>query len=88
MTAVFNPRGRIALITSTASGNGAGGIGPGDSAGPLGSRARRLTPGLWLGRNGYVYGARGGRVSFVAVAAASELRSAAQLRSDLRAAGL
>ena len=35
VTAVFNPRGRIALITSTASGNGAGGIGPGDSAGPL-----------------------------------------------------
>jgi hypothetical protein len=88
VAAVLSARGRVAMITSTAAGDSAGGIGPGDSAGRLGSHARQLMPGVWLGPNGRVYGARGGRVSFVAVATASELRSAAQLRSDLRAASL
>ena len=72
--AVFNARGRIAMVVSTAAPR------PG---GP----AREVMPGVWVG-GPYVYGVSGGRVRYVAVAAPSELRSTAQLRSDLQAAGL
>jgi hypothetical protein len=53
----------------------------------------RMMPGVWVGRRlragaRYVYGVRAGRVRFVAVTTAPELRSAALLRSGLRAAGL
>jgi hypothetical protein len=93
VVSVFNTRGRVTMVTSTARGDLAGGIGPGASARRLGRRARRLMPGVWVGRSlrsgaRYVYGVRGGRVRFVAVAAALELRSAARLRSDLHVAGL
>jgi hypothetical protein len=91
--AVFNARGRVVMIASTAPGDRAGGIAPGHPARRLDRRARRLMPGVWVGhrlRAGarYVYGVRGGRVRFVAVATAPELRRAALLQSGLRAAGL
>ena len=88
VTALFNARGRIAMIASSAKGGRAGRIGPGASASGLSGRARELTPGVWVGGGRYVYGIRSGRVSFVATATAAELRSAAKLRSDLQAAGL
>jgi hypothetical protein len=94
VSAVFNNRGRIAMIASTAPGDRAGGFGRGVSAAGLRRRTGRLMPGLLLGRRlskggaRFVYGVSGGRIRFVAVAAAAELRSAARLRSDLGAAGL
>ena len=76
------------MVASTANPDRAGGIGPGTSAGQLNGRAHQLAPGVLVGRGRYVYGVRSGRVSFVAVATAAELKSAARLRSDLRAARL
>ena len=91
--AVFNGRGRVAAIASTAPGDRAGGIAPGSSARRVSRHARRVSSGVWMGRKlrggaAYVYGTRAGRVRFVAVAAAAELRSPARLRSDLKAAGV
>jgi hypothetical protein len=91
--AVFTSAGRIGLIASTASGDAAGGVHPGASARRSERHAHRLMSGVWEGgklRGGarYVYGVRGGRIRYVAVASAAELRSRARLRADLKAAGL
>jgi hypothetical protein len=94
VTSLFDAGGQIALIASTASGNSAGGIGPGATARQVRSRARQLMPGVWVGsplRGGarYLYGIRSGRLRFVVIATADELRSSkARLRADLQAAGL
>ncbi len=90
---VFNARGRIALIASTARGDRAGGIGVGALARRLARSAHRLMPGVWVGRRlasgvRYVYGVSGRRVRYAAVTTAAELRSSKGLRSALRAAGL
>ena len=90
---VFNAAGRVALIGTTAKGDTAGGIGAGASTARLKRGATRLASGLWEGRRlaggaRYVYGVRGGRVRYVAVAGAAELRKVSGLRSDIRAAGL
>ncbi|HEV3230052.1 MAG TPA: Coagulation factor 5/8 type domain-containing protein [Solirubrobacteraceae bacterium] len=96
--ALFNGSGQLSMIASTAPGDLAGRIGPGSRARRLRRRARRVMPGVWVGRRTragtrYVYGVRRGRVRFVAVTTASTRRararrSKAQLRSDLQAAGL
>jgi hypothetical protein len=91
--AVFNARGRVAIVASTARANVAGGIRPGAPVRSLLHRARQLTRGVWIGRKlrggaRFIYGVRGARVRFVAVTTAHEAHSAARLRSDLRAAGL
>jgi hypothetical protein len=54
---------------------------------------RHLSGGLWAApqlRGGarYLYGVRGGRISFVAVAARGETTSARQAQRELAAAGL
>jgi hypothetical protein len=93
VSSVFDGGGFVALIASTAPGHLAGGIGVGAPARQVHSRARRLIPGVWVGgklRGGarYLYGIRGGRVRYVALATATELRSKARLRADLQAAGV
>jgi hypothetical protein len=94
VTAVFNGAGRVAMITSTARGDRAGGIRPGMSARALRRRhAHRLARGLWTGRRlrsgaRYVYGVRGRRIRFVALVAAPDVHRLKILRSDLAAAGL
>ncbi|MGZ4313956.1 MAG: hypothetical protein ACXVR1_17820 [Solirubrobacteraceae bacterium] len=94
VTSVFNAAGRVALIATTASGDRANGIGTGASVTRLRRGARRLASGLWLGRRRlahgarYVYGVRAGRVRYVAVAGAVELRRIGRLRSDISGAGL
>ena len=90
---LFNARGRVALIATNAPGDLAGGIGPGSAASGLGGQASQLGGGVWVGRSlrrgaRYVYVVSGGRVRFVALATAAELRSPARLRADLRAAHL
>ena len=92
VSAVFNSRGRIALIASSAAGDSAGGVRPGARASVLGRRARRVASGLWVGRRGggsrFVYGVRGGRVIFVGVTTSQVAASAAGLRADVAAASL
>jgi hypothetical protein len=93
VVAVFNARGRVALVATTARGDRAGGIGPGSSAGRIAGAAQLVLPGVRAQRAGasrsaYVYGIRGGRVAYIAVVRLAELRDLAQLRSDLQAAGL
>jgi hypothetical protein len=90
---VFDGGSRIALIASTAPGDLASGIGVGAPARQVRSGARRLMAGVWVGprlRGGarYLYGIRGGRVRYVALASAAELSSTPRLRADLQAAGL
>jgi hypothetical protein len=97
VASVFDAAGRVALIAGTARGEAAAGIAPGTSARRLrGTRSLGGAPATAAVRVGrrlargarYLYGVRGGRVTFAAVASASELRSPARVRSDLRAAGL
>jgi hypothetical protein len=89
---VFNARGRVALIASSARGDSAGTTAVGGAARSIPPRARRVA-GAWIapsGRRGsvYIYGMRRGRIAFAAVAQAAEVRSAKRLQKDLRAAGL
>jgi hypothetical protein len=91
---VFNATGKVALIAGTARGDTANGIAPGARTARLRTRgAHRVASGLWAGRKlahgaRYVYGVRGGRVRFVAVAGAGQVRKLMTLRSALRAAGV
>jgi hypothetical protein len=91
---VFNAAGKVALIAGTARGDTANGVAPGAKTARLRRRgATRVAPGLWEGRKlaggtRYVYGVRGGRVRYVAVAGAGQVRKLTTLRSALRAAGV
>jgi hypothetical protein len=83
------------VIASTAHGNRADGIAPGATIARLRKHgaATRVASGLWQGRKlaggaRYVYGVRGNKVAFVAVAGAGQLHKLSVLRSDLRAAGM
>jgi hypothetical protein len=92
-TSVFSATGKVALIATTARADRANGIATGATTARLKRGATRLAPGVWVGRKlaggaRYVYGVRDGKVRYVAVAGAAEVRSVSRLRSDLRAAGL
>jgi hypothetical protein len=93
LTAVFNHGGQAAVIVTGARGYSTGAARPGTPFARLRASARKLAAGLWVSRarlaHGarFVYGIRGNRVSWVAVAAGSELGSLSRLRADLRAAG-
>jgi hypothetical protein len=88
----FNSGGRIALVGSNAAADRIGGLRPGSRvAQPY--RLGRALAGVRVGRRlrrsaHYVYGVRGGRITFVAVASGNAVRRASRLRADLRAAGL
>jgi hypothetical protein len=94
VASVFNPAGKVALIATTARGQRANGIATGASTARLRKRgATRLASGLWEGRKlaggaRYVYGVRGSKVRFVAVAGRAELRKVSRLRTDLQDARL
>jgi hypothetical protein len=80
------------MIASTARGDVASGIHPGESVRRLGRRVHRVGPGVWAGRrlaNGarFVYAVAHRRVQFVAVAAHGRLLPAATA-AGLRAAGI
>jgi hypothetical protein len=90
---VFNAAGKVALIASTVKGEMANGIGAGMTAARLRHRATQLASGVWVGRKRagrarYLYGVRGGRVRYVVMASAAELRSVSRLSADLHAAGM
>ena len=91
--AVFGAGGRLGLIASTSRGASAAGIRLGASARALRGRTVSAGRGVLISRARagaarFVYGVRGGKVQWVAVAAGSESRSASRLRGDLRAAGI
>jgi hypothetical protein len=89
MAAVFTPAGRVALIFSSGPNQRVGRVGPGTDA-PR--QARRLGGGLRMRRAGkgssYVFGVRGGKVTFVALASRAVARSERRLRAHLRLAGV
>ncbi len=93
LSAVFTSKARVGLWVTNARGWTAGGIKPGQRAKRLHGKATSIGGGLWLSRglrrgSRYVYGVRGGRVSFVAVASRSVAHRHSALRSALRASGV
>jgi microsomal dipeptidase-like Zn-dependent dipeptidase len=87
VVAVFTNRGRVALILSTLHKQRADGLRPGMKASELEGKAQRFggvfVRGAGAGRK-FVYGVRGGRISFVALAARGASSSPATLRRYLR----
>jgi hypothetical protein len=90
---VFDERGRVALVASTAQRHRAASVGKGSRARSLPRSARRFGPGLRVrpvGRRGnrFVYGVRKGKVTFAGVASRAAARSSRTLRGYARRAGL
>ena len=89
VTGVFTKGGRLGLIASTAEHHRIGHVGTGQAASKVPASAKRVAPGLFVRRAGsrsrFVYGTRGGRVSFVAVGRNSLTGSVKALRAALRA---
>jgi microsomal dipeptidase-like Zn-dependent dipeptidase len=89
VVAVFNKRGRVALIASTLRKQRAEGLRVGMPADALRKRAERLG-GVWVRDAGngrmFVYGVRKRRISFVAVASGGAAATPAALRRYLRRA--
>jgi microsomal dipeptidase-like Zn-dependent dipeptidase len=92
ITAVLTARGRSALVASNARAQRAGKIGVGDAARRVSRRATRAARGLWTrpagGGRRFVYGVRGGRVIFAAVATRAAAKNPRTLRRYVRLAGL
>ncbi len=86
VAAAFGSSGRVGVVTSTARGHRAAGISPGDPARRVGGSS--AGGGLRLrsagGGRTFVYGIRGGRVAFIAVATRAVARDGAELRRQLR----
>ena len=93
VVAVFGPRGRVRLVTTTAPAHRMRRTGRGSSVGRL-HRAfphgHQLTPGIFRAgpRSRRIFGTRRGRVHFVAVADRRLLADPRTLRRYLRRAGL
>jgi hypothetical protein len=86
LAAVFNSRGEVCLVVSSGPGYSAAGIAPGR---PVRSPRRGIVLGRRLARGArFVYGVRGGRVRFVGVASAADVRSPRALRADVAASRL
>ena len=89
VAAVFNKRGRVALIASTLRKQRAEGLRVGMPASDLRKRAER-SGGLWVRDAGngrrFAYGVRKGRISYVAVASSGAATSPATLKRYLRRA--
>jgi microsomal dipeptidase-like Zn-dependent dipeptidase len=88
ITAVLTKRGRSALVATQARGHRAGGIAVNDRRGRVARRAEPVARGLWTRRAGrglrFVYGVRGGRVKFAAVASRAATASPKRLRRYVR----
>ena len=84
ITAVLTRRGRSALVATRARGQRAAKIAVGDRTGRVARHAERVARGLWTAPAGggvrFVYGVRGGRVKFAAVATRAAAKSPRKLR--------
>ena len=90
-SAVFSPGGEVALAGTSARGHRALGITVGEDVSKLGKRADRAGGGLWTGGLGnatVVFGERGGKVDFIAVAKGEATKSDRSLRRYLRRSAL
>jgi hypothetical protein len=92
VTAVFTPRGRVGLVSTTARVHGNRGVRPGAPARAMRraySRRRAIRPGLYRAnrRSPRLIGVAGGRVRFFAVANRRLLRHPRALTRHLRFAG-
>ena len=93
VTAVFSPRGRVALVVTTARAHGNRRVRPGSPAGAARraySRRRAVGRGVYRvsPRSPRLIGVRRGKVRFFAVASRNLLRNRRALARHLRAAGL
>jgi microsomal dipeptidase-like Zn-dependent dipeptidase len=92
LVAVFTNAGRVGLVATTAYNHQYDGVGPGDRAKRLRGKAKSSGSGLYVRRlkNGarIVYGVKGGKVRFVALAAAGVAKSRKELLTELRLARL
>jgi hypothetical protein len=91
--AVYTPKENVALISSTSSRHRALGVGPGAAVTrKLLRQTKQVLPGVRQYRvnkaRRFLFGVRGGRVRWVAVASPSATRTARTLRSYLKLAGL
>jgi hypothetical protein len=90
-SAVFARGGEVALAGTSARGHRALGVTVGGGIGKLGKRADRAGRGLWTGDLGaatVVFGERGGKVDFIAVAQGDAAKSDRALRRYLRLSAL
>jgi len=90
--AVFTKTGKVAFVSSTSKDHRAGGVGVGAKASRLGGTTRALGAGIRARRVGrstsFLYGVRRGRVTWIAVATGSAVRTPAAVRSYAKRAGL
>jgi len=88
ITTVLTKRGRSALVATQARGHRADGIAVNDRRGRVARRAEPAARGLWTRAAGggvrFVYGVRGGRVKFAAVASRAAAASPKRLRRYVR----
>jgi microsomal dipeptidase-like Zn-dependent dipeptidase len=88
ITAVLTRRGRSAFIATNARAQRAEEIGAGDSKRRLRGRAERVARGLWVRKAGagrrFVYGVRGNRIRFAAVASRAAAGSVRKLKRYVR----
>jgi hypothetical protein len=90
-SAVFSPGGKVALAGTSARGHRAQGVTVGADVSKLGKRADRAGGGLWSGDLGgatVVFGERGGKVDFIAVAKGEAAKSDRSLRRYVRLSAL
>ena len=89
VTAALTPAGRVALVTSTSPGHKARGVRTGMKAKRAKAGTKAFGRGVRVSKNRrFVYGVRGGRVRYVAVATRSAVRNRKTLRRYLRLARL
>ena len=91
MTVALTPAGRVALVASTSPGHKARGIRTGMKAKRVKAGTKAFGRGVRVKRvqgRAFVYGVRGGRVRYVAVASRAAARNRTALRRYLRLARL
>jgi len=92
MTAALTPAGRVALVGSTSPGHKARGIRTGMRAKRLKGHTKAFGRGVRItrlkGGKRFVFGVRGGRIRYVAVATRAAAKTRKGLRGHLQVAGL
>jgi hypothetical protein len=92
IAAVLTPAGNVALVGSNTRGSDLRRVRVGDPAGRIRGHVRRMGSGLLVRRGGpksrFIYGVRGGKIRFVAVATREASKNGRVLRRYLKLARL
>ena len=92
LAAAFTTAGRVGLVTSTVNNHQWDNVGTGDRVKRLRGKAKNTGSGLYVrslpGGNRIVYGVKGGRVRFIALATASVAKNRKELLRELKLAGV